>query len=183
MTDPELTRALVGMGEGVAGREWMRKKRRIEIEADAQPLGPIDPAAEMLRIDGITRHALATEVAVGGVQVEAVRAGDQRQRFSRILPEFVSGSSLAGIVPRRRKTAADLRRRRLEPTHIVSLPAMNGDRNRRQCFQSRVSVNSKIRILLPREVVGRLHLLVGHVRPSFAEKVAGTFPKKVAGTF
>ena len=94
--DPELADALVGLGEREAvGRFGMREAGRIEIHADAATLGPVDPALEMLGRDLVAVDALAAELAVERVQVEAMLAGNQRIRFFEIGPQLVGRAGLA----------------------------------------------------------------------------------------
>ncbi len=64
---------LVGVRQReVVGGLRVREVRRVEVEADAERLGPVDPAGEVLGPDLVAIDGLAAELAVEGVQVEAV---------------------------------------------------------------------------------------------------------------
>jgi hypothetical protein len=97
------------------------------------------------------------------VQVEAVRPGNQRQRLGSVAAKLVGRARLAGIVPRGGQTAADLARPCLEPPDVVSLPAVDRDRNRGKHLQRRIRVDAEIRVLLFRQVVSRRDPCIRHV--------------------
>ena len=163
MSHPELARGLVRMRKCEAGGERVRKECRVEVEANPQIPGPIDPSAEMLRSNPVALDLAAAEVAVRRVQVEAMFPGNERERLGRVLTQFISGAGFTGIVPGRREAAADLRRRRFESADVVSLPAVNRDRHGRERLQCGVRVDTKVRVLLFSQVVRRLDLLVAHL--------------------
>ena len=74
----------------------MREVRRIEIEPDAERLGPVDPAGEVLGADLVALDELAAELAVERVQVEAMRPGDERRAPVEVGPQLVGVRALPG---------------------------------------------------------------------------------------
>ena len=96
VADPERAHGLVGMREReIVGGLRMREQRRVEVQADPERLRPVDPAGEMLRADRVAVDAPCAELAVEGVQVEAMRAGNQRQGLRRVAAELVRRARLA----------------------------------------------------------------------------------------
>ena len=78
--------------------------------------------------DGVAVDALAAEVAVEGVQVEAMPAGNQREGLFRVGAQLLGCARLARIVAGRRQPAAELHPELLEPADVISLPAVQRDR-------------------------------------------------------
>ena len=116
--------------EAVGGLR-VREAGRVEIEADAVAFGPVDPVREMFGLDVVAIDVLAAELAVAGVQIEAMRAGDERERLLEVGAQFVRRARLAGIIAGDREAAAEAacrtsrsRRRRR--------PASSGARSARQ---------------------------------------------------
>src|SRR5829696_7472795 len=132
----------------------MREAGRIEVEPDTQRLRPVDPSGEVLRADGVAIDAARSELAVERVQVEAMRARDQRQRLRRVRAQLVRCSRLARIVAGRGQAAAEFAVRLLEPRDVVSLPAVKRNRHRLQLTLRRVGVHAEIRVALPGEAIG-----------------------------
>ena len=56
----------------VVGGLGMREVGRVEVEADAERLCPVDPAGEMFGADFVALDVLAAELAVERVEVEAM---------------------------------------------------------------------------------------------------------------
>ena len=143
VADPERSDALVAVRQREAvGRLRMREERGVEVESDPERLGPVDPRREMLGTDRVALDRPSAELAVEGVEVETMRPGDQRERLCRVGAELVGRPRLARIIPRRRQAAAQRSVRILEPADIVSLPAVQRDRNRRQSCRSAASVST-----------------------------------------
>ena len=145
----------LGKREAV-GRLRVREEGRVEIHADLLALGPIDPALEMLRLDLVAIDAAAAELAVEGVQVEAVLAGDQREGLVQVGAKFLGRAGLAGIVARDREAAAEFFARVLEAADVVALPAVERDRNRGEPLDGRVGVDAEFGVTFFRGRVGRL---------------------------
>ena len=89
MLNPELANGFVAVGEREAiGGERMRKQGRIEINAVEAIARPLNPRIKMPWLNGVTVDGLAFEVAVGGVEVEAVDARNQAESFVEVSSEF-----------------------------------------------------------------------------------------------
>ena len=74
----KLADAFVGMGQGQAvGRLGMGEEGGVEVQP-IRCLGPIDPPLEMLRLHLVAVDLLAAGLAVEGVQVQPVLAGNER---------------------------------------------------------------------------------------------------------
>ena len=99
---------------------------------------------------------LAADLGVDRVQVEPMRAGDQRERLFEIGAQLVRRARLAGIVAGDRQAAAELFARVLEAADVVALPAVERDRNRRQPLDRRVGVDAERRVTFLGGRVGRL---------------------------
>ena len=86
----------------------------------------------MLGFDLISVHGLAAELAVDGVQVQAVLARYQRERLIKVRAEFIGIAGLAGVVagdsqPPTQDPDIGL----LEAADVIALPAMQGNRDPR----------------------------------------------------
>ena len=131
--DPEPADGLVGVGQGVAvGRQGVGEKRRIEVHADPPGLRPVDPALKVLGLERVALDLPAAGLGVAGVEVQAMRAGQERQRLVQVGPQLVGRAGLAGIMAGDRQAAAQLLARVLETADVVALPAVERDRDRRQ---------------------------------------------------
>ena len=109
--------------------ERVRKASGVEIHAKTAGLGPVDPTLEVLHGVGIAIHLAAAEVGITGVQVEAVLAGDQRQRLLEVSAQFVDRPGFPGVVASGLNAAAGEHCIWFFKTaDVVSLPAVQGDR-------------------------------------------------------
>ena len=70
---------------------------------------------------------LAAGLGVGGVEVEAVGAGDEGEGFFEVGAEFVGRAGAAGVSAGDGEAAADGFAGVLEPDDVVALPAVEGD--------------------------------------------------------
>ena len=127
--DPEIAHGGVGMGERAVGGERVREAGRVEIEAvQAAGLGPVHPRGEMPRLDGVAVHEFAGEVAVDGVEIQAMAAGQKLVDEIEVAAKLVEGAGLAGVVaggldatPRESGVGF------FKAADIVALPAMQGN--------------------------------------------------------
>ena len=130
--DPEVADAGVGLRQGEAARRLrMREAGRVEVQAVLVGLGPIDPVREMLRAQLVAIDLAAAGFGVHGVQVQAMLARDQAVDLVEIAAQLVGGARLAGIVARGRDAAAQLAADVLEAAHVIALPAVQAERDRR----------------------------------------------------
>ena len=130
MLDPELPDPLVGMGEReTAGRLGVGKAGGIEIEPHSPLLRPLDPGLEVGRFNLVAINLLPGKLAIEGMQVEPVAAGDEGEGHIEIGPQFIRRAGLARIIARHGQSAAEFLARMLKAADIVPLPAMerNGD--------------------------------------------------------
>ena len=102
----------------------------VEVHPDPLRLRPVDPAAEVLGLERVALDLLAAGLGVAGVEVEPVRAGDQRQGLVEVGPELVRRAGLAGIVAGDGQAAAD-RLARCSRTRRRRPPASSAARWRR----------------------------------------------------
>ncbi len=90
----------------------------------------------MCRFYLISVHELTAKVTVDFVQIQSVGAGNITCSFQDVLTQFFHIASLAGVVSRSLYTARQ-RTLRLKASHIVCLPAVQGEGNLLQsihCF-------------------------------------------------
>ena len=97
----------------------------------------------MLGADFVAVHLLAAEIAVKGVQIEAVFAGDERQRLLGVGAEFLRAAGLAGIIAGGDEAAAERPAEVFEAAHVVALPAMEGHGDFFQVFQHAIHVHAQ----------------------------------------
>ena len=133
--DPKFADGLVRARQREAvGRQGMREIRGIEIQTEPVLFGPGDPVLEMFGRDFVAIHFLAAKLAVEGVQVQAVFAGHKRQRQVQISAQFFRRAGLARIVAGHGQTVAQRAAGVFETAHIIALPAVQRNRNRREGF-------------------------------------------------
>jgi len=154
--DPKAANAGVGMGQREAiGGLGMSEVGRIEVQSQLPLLRPADPAAEVLRCEGIPLDAPAARLGITGVQAEAMGAGYERQRLLEIGAQLVGRAGFAGKVARDSQAAAQPAPAFSKAAHVVALPAMQRQRQPRQLLQRPVGIDAEPGIVLPREGVGR----------------------------
>ncbi len=152
MLDPKLTHTLVRVGERqTVGGEGMGEIRRIEVQPETVRARPIDPALELRDRVFVASDGLAAEVGVAGMQIDAVRAGNQGKRFFQVAAQFVERARLAGVVAGDGEAAAEFGAGFLEAAHVVALPAMHRDRDARQTRERHLGVDLHGGVLLARE--------------------------------
>ncbi len=115
-------------------RETIRRLRvgeagGVEIHAHAVGFRPVDPAFEVFGLDLVAVHLFAAELAVERVEVEAVFAGDERERRVEVRAEFIGRAGLAGVVAGHRDAAAEAFAGVFEAADVIALPAVERDRD------------------------------------------------------
>ena len=123
-------------------------------------LGPGNPVLEMLGLDFVAVHFFAAELAVEGMQVEAVLAGNERQRFGRVGAKFIGRARFAGIIARGHDAAGERAAEIFKAAHVVALPAMQRDGNFLQAFQHPVRVHADGGVAFPGEGEGLFNVRV-----------------------
>ena len=92
---------------------------------------------EMFGLESVALDLAAAGLGIAGVEVQAMRAGQKRQRLVQIGPELVGRACLARIVAGDRQAASQLLAGVLEPADVVALPAVQRDRDGRRAAQGR----------------------------------------------
>ena len=158
MLDPEPADARVAMGQSEAVRRLgMGKESGVEVQADAQFGRPVHPALEMRGADLVPLHRPAAVLQVDGVQVEAVPAGNEAKGLLRIGPQLVGIACPAGIIAGGQDAAAAQAGRVLEPAHVVSLPAIQGEWDAIQLLQGGLCIDAEIGVVLLGHYIGFFH--------------------------
>ena len=117
----------------------------------------------MLGADLVAVDAMRAKFSVERVEIEAMRAGNQRQGLGRVEPELVGRARLAGIVARRGNPSTELTIRIFKADDIVSLPAMERDRDVRELPERSLGIDAEVGILLSRDRVGGFNGLSRHI--------------------
>ena len=160
MLNPKLTDAFVLMRQRkAAGGFGMRKACGIEVQADTEGPGPCDPVAEMARLNFIAIHFLTAELAVTRVQIEPVRAGNERECFRRVGAQLIRRAGFAGIIPRGHDAAGERPIEILKAAHVITLPAVQRDRDFGKRLEDFFGVHAVGGIAFPGEPVGLLRIL------------------------
>ena len=126
--DPKIARAGIRAAQSetiVCFR--VRKVGRVEIHADTLTLTPVDPALEVFRLNRIAVDFLSAEIAVDGVEVEAVVAREKTEHLLKVLTQLIDAARFAGVVTRHGKTATERARAFFESDDIIALPAVQRD--------------------------------------------------------
>ncbi len=120
--------ALIGMRQReVVFRLGMREAGRIEVEAVLIRLRPVDPRAEMFRLQFVAIDLAPAGFRIHRVQIQAMLARQQAVHLIEIAAQLIGRARLAGIVARGRDAAAEAAVEILEAAHIVALPAVQAD--------------------------------------------------------
>ena len=102
----------------------MREIRRVEIQAQAIRLGPVDPALELGGCQSVAIDLAAAEVRITGMEVEAVAAWNERVRLFQIGTQLDNAARLARIVAGDGKAAAEFSADFFKAADVIALPAM-----------------------------------------------------------
>ena len=92
-------------------------------------LGPRQPAGEVVGFDGVAIDLAPAELAVDGVQVQPVLAGQQAVGEVQVGPQLGRRAGLAGVVAGGDQPAAEGAGVGLEAADVVALPAVERDRD------------------------------------------------------
>ena len=183
MLDPELADRLVGVGQGVAiVGQGVREKRRIEVHADPPGLRPVDPVLEVLGLESVALDLPASGLGVAGVEVQTMCAGQERQRLVQVGSQLVGCAGLAGITAGDRQAAPQLLATVLETTDVVSLPAVQRDRDCGQLLDGRLDIDAPFRVLFFRAGEGSFHVLVGSGHDAVLNQGSGGSREDVPGS-
>jgi hypothetical protein len=99
--DPEFPDPCVAIAQRITGFGFrVCKAGGIEIQFHLLLIRPLQPAPEMVGQNCIAIDDRAAEVAVDGVQVEAVPAGKERESLVEVCAEFIDGPRPTWKAPR-----------------------------------------------------------------------------------
>ena len=93
------------------------------------------------------------------MEVEAVAAGQDGKGLFEVRPQFIRRTSLAGVIAGDRQPAAEFLPGVLETADIVTLPAVDGNRDAGKLLECIVGVHTQGRIAFFGEAVGLFNLL------------------------
>ena len=102
----------------------------------------------MFRLDLVAVHLLAAEIAVDGMDAQAVRTGDQALGLLDILAYLLDITGLAGIVTGSLDTARKLAVRVFETGYVIRLPAVQREGDILQFLQRLVGIDPDLCIAL-----------------------------------
>ncbi|MPM88780.1 hypothetical protein SDC9_135884 [bioreactor metagenome] len=143
MLDPEATDALILAGQGISiiGK-WMAEECSIEVERQAYLAAPIHPPLVVLLLNLVPVDKGRTKLAVGCVQVQAMRTWYQSQNLFDVQTQLLNGLCLSGIVAGGLDAAScKLGVGAFEASDIITLPTVDGDGNLCQLVQNRIGIN------------------------------------------
>ena len=77
----------------------------------------------------VSLHLFTARLGIDGVQVKAVRAGQQAVNHVQVPAQLVCAASFAGIIPGGSQSTAQHPAGVFKPAHVISLPAVQADRD------------------------------------------------------
>src|SRR6266403_183568 len=153
MIDPEAADRRIGVAERhVLLALRMREAGGVEVEPDPPLLRPVDPALEVLWPDLAALDG-AVGFQVDGVQVEALGPRDLGHRHLHVGTQLVRVPGAPRVVAGGLDSSRQGALRVLEPPHVVSLPAVQGNGNAIDAGQRRLRVDADRRERLARQRV------------------------------
>ena len=96
----------------------------------------------MFRLNRIAVDFLSAEIAVDGVEVEAVVAREKTEHLLKVLTQLIDAARFAGVVTRHGKTATERARAFFESDDIIALPAVQRDWSLGQDGESLLDINA-----------------------------------------
>src|SRR6267378_3422741 len=165
MVDPEAADRPIGMAERhVLLALRVREAGGVEVEPDPPLLRPVDPALEVLRPDLAALDG-AVRFQVDRVQVEALGPRDLGHRHLHVGAQLVRVPGAPRIVAGALDSSRQGALRVLEPPHVVSLPAMQGNGNAIEAGQRRLRVDADGRERFARQRIRAFNVgMPGHDR-------------------
>ena len=160
--DPEVANLGIGIRERQITRLGVRERRRVEVELHVVGLGPIDPALEVARLYLVTIYELITEVAIDLVQVQAVLTRNERSGLQHILTQLVDVAGTTRVVTRSLNTTRQGTGLGLEADYVVSLPAVQRERDFLQFLERSIRINADSGITLFGDLIRLLNQFCFH---------------------
>ena len=146
VADPEPADLLVLGGERAAGRgERVGEVGGVEVEPlEAGLLGELHPRREVAGLERVAvDEAVLAEDRVVGMEVEAVRAGDQGEGLLDVGHQLLRVAGAAGVVAGRLDAAGE-RAVVVEADDVVALPAVHGDVEPFEGLQGGLDVDAEV---------------------------------------
>src|SRR3989441_7171646 len=151
--DPEAADRRIGVAERhVLLALRVREAGGVEVEPKPRLLRRVDPAVEVLRPDLAALDG-AVGLQVDRVQVEALRPRDLGHRDFHVGAQLVRVPGAPWVVAGGLDSSGQGALRVLEPPHVVSLPAVQGNGNAIEAGQRRLCVDADRRECLARQHV------------------------------
>ncbi len=163
---PKLANGRVAVREGEAiGGQGVREAGGVEIEAVTARPGPIHPAGEVTRLDGVALD-FGIGFEINGVQIQAVRAGQQAVNHVQVAAQFIGVAGFAGVVASGGNAAGQFAAGVLKAAYVIALPAVQGKGDGFEGFQGGIGVHAKGGVAFAGKVIGRLNLGFGRHKDS-----------------
>ncbi len=139
----------------------MGEEGRIKVQADLDGPRPRDPVLELLDAQLVAVHLAALHLSVAGVEVEAVAAGHDRKCLLEVCPQFIGCAGLAGVVAGDGQSAAERLAGVLKAPDIITLPAMDGNRDAVELLEGFVGVHAQGGVAFFGEAISLVDLFRG----------------------
>ena len=153
MFNPEIADAFVRAGQGQIGSRFrMSEVRRIEIQTGFLFLRPVNPALEMFRFDSVAFDS-ASGIQINGMEIQTFCAGDQTESEIQVGAEFFHIAGASGIISSGKNPAGSAAGILFKSVDVIPLPAMQGNRNLRQCGQCFIRIYAHFGITCLRRLI------------------------------
>ncbi len=121
---------------------------------------PVDPALKVLRLPIVAIHRFIA-ITIDSMQVDTMITGDHAVGFIKVSTQFIRRTCLARIVACHSNTAAESSIGVLETTHIITLPAVQGNGDFLELFYGSLGIHIQVGIALFGDGVSGLDLGFG----------------------
>ena len=145
MVDPEFPGGFIGAGQGQRVAHGMAEKGGVKVAAAFVSLTEFHPLGKMHGLQFVSVRPLTfLEDGIGGVKIHLGSAGNQLQHHVEICHQLLGSAGTAGIVAGGLYSAGEgLTGVSVETAYIVTLPAVQGNRNGAELCHGGVCVNAK----------------------------------------
>src|SRR5262245_52797600 len=97
----------------------------------------------MFGTDLVPIGLVVSEIAVEGVEVESMAAGDERECLIEVIAQFVGVACAAGVIAGDGESTADFVAGVFEAADIIALPALERDGDGGEAAQGAVNIDSR----------------------------------------
>ena len=140
----------------------MREGCGVEVELHPVLLTPFHPALEVSRLNLVTVNVLALEITVDLVQVQTLCSTEEALHELDVAAELVDVAGAARVVAGRLDSACE-GGVVLEAHHVVSLPALEGDRGLLKKLYRFVCVHADGGVTLFGHLIGLGYQILVHI--------------------